>query len=125
MAYDATGMERVPFDGRVPAPWPSRRHRYAHAGHGPRCSSNPEIGCLCGEDERASLRAEAIEARQYPNAAAEGVVATPAQRAAQAHAAAIEAHPTCKECATGKGYVVPGPPHCRTHDRHCSAEVCW
>lgn len=53
--YDSSGMEREPFNGRgVPLPTRSRR-RYAHRGHGPRCSARDyEIGCVCGaeSDER-------------------------------------------------------------------------
>ncbi len=46
---------------------PSRRpQRPAHTGHGIGCSSNPEIGCLCGEDERASLRSEKPAPRPQP-----------------------------------------------------------
>lgn len=58
MTYDATGMERVPFDARYPRAFrpPTRR---TIAGHGPRCSSNPEIGCVCGEDDRANEAAPA------------------------------------------------------------------
>ncbi len=62
-ALDATGMERVPFDGRSLSPLhPSRYRRHAHEGHGPRCSSNPTIGCVCGEAERASERDERLRA---------------------------------------------------------------
>lgn len=36
-----------PFDGRY-APLPTRRRRRPGlAGHGPDCSANPEIGCVC------------------------------------------------------------------------------
>lgn len=49
--YDSNGMERVPFDGRYERP--SRRIRRSRpTGHGSGCSSNPEIGCVCGEDDR-------------------------------------------------------------------------
>jgi hypothetical protein len=72
MTYDANGLEREPFDGRFP-PLPSRRRRVQAEGHGPDCSRNPEIGCVCGAEERSALRAEAAEARRYPNAATEGV----------------------------------------------------
>lgn len=50
--FDSSGMERVPFDGRTPTPVRPRAggsHRYS--GHGPGCSSSPEIGCVCGADE--------------------------------------------------------------------------
>lgn len=46
--YDLTPE---PFDGRtldLPATRPSR---YRHIGHGPGCSSNPEIGCRCEASE--------------------------------------------------------------------------
>jgi hypothetical protein len=59
MTLDASGLERVPFDGR-PLTLPTiRRRPRTTPGHGPTCRpSNPEIGCECGEDER---RAEARE----------------------------------------------------------------
>lgn len=47
---------------------------------------------------------------------------TPGQRA---HAAAVLTHGDCSGCQAGKGYIIPGPPHCETHDAHCSAEACW
>lgn len=46
------GWERDAFDPR-PAPVAGRHHS-THEGHGPRCSSNPEIGCVCGLAERQS-----------------------------------------------------------------------
>lgn len=49
--YDSNGMERVPFDGRYDRPT-HRPKRYRLAGHGSGCSANPEIGCVCGEDDR-------------------------------------------------------------------------
>ena len=51
MTYDASGMERVTFDGRYP-PRPDTRipHRNTSRNHGPRCSGNPEIGCVCDYD---------------------------------------------------------------------------
>lgn len=72
--FDSSGMERSPFDGRY-TPLPSGRspHR-AMRHHGPDCSSNPEVGCACGEEERHYLRLERREARFEPNAAAEGVL---------------------------------------------------
>lgn len=49
--WDATGMERIPFDGRTPARPDSRLpHRTASPQHGPQCSGNPEVGCLCDYD---------------------------------------------------------------------------
>jgi hypothetical protein len=39
--------EREPFDGRVDRLPVRTPRRYRHEGHGPRCSSNPEIGCVC------------------------------------------------------------------------------
>lgn len=63
--YDTTGMERVPFDGRSPrALTPPTRS--THAGHGPRCNSNPEIGCVCGEDERQSRASEVVAPGTIP-----------------------------------------------------------
>ncbi len=62
-AYDASGMEPVAFDGRVAPPRTSRRHRYASAHHGPACFQAIGTGCVCGEVERAGLRAERREAR--------------------------------------------------------------
>lgn len=49
--WDASGMERIPFDGRVPA-LPDTRlpHRTASPKHGPQCSGNPEVGCVCDYD---------------------------------------------------------------------------
>lgn len=35
------------------------------------------------------------------------------------------AHPECEDCRNGKGTTSPGPGHCKTHDRHCSAAPCW
>jgi hypothetical protein len=49
--WDSSGMERIPFDGRVPALSDTRLpHRTASPKHGPQCSGNPEIGCLCDYD---------------------------------------------------------------------------
>jgi hypothetical protein len=49
--WDATGMERVPFDGRIPAPSDTLLpHRSTSPKHGPQCSGNPEVGCLCDYD---------------------------------------------------------------------------
>lgn len=49
--FDSSGMERVPFDGRVPARPDSRLpHRSTAPKHGPQCSANPEIGCVCDYD---------------------------------------------------------------------------
>lgn len=49
--WDSSGMERIPFDGRTPARPSSRiRSRQSRGKHGPGCSSNPEIGCVCGYD---------------------------------------------------------------------------
>lgn len=49
--WDSTGMERIPFDGRVPARPDSRLpRRNTDPKHGPRCSSNPEVGCQCDYD---------------------------------------------------------------------------
>lgn len=70
--YDLTGWEREPFAGRSDVQ-PTRRRRRSHAGHGPDCSTNPEIGCICPEEERHYARLERAEARRFPNAAAEGV----------------------------------------------------
>lgn len=45
--------DRVPYDGRpLTTPVvPRRRHRGMSArNHGPECSRNPEIGCVCGYD---------------------------------------------------------------------------
>lgn len=65
-AYDANGLERVPFDGRY-APLPSRFRRPPERNHGPQCrTSNYEIGCVCGEDERRALRAERSERPSCP-----------------------------------------------------------
>jgi hypothetical protein len=50
------------FDGRYAPILTRRRSRPAMRGHGPDCRSNPEVGCVCGEDERAALFAEAREA---------------------------------------------------------------
>ena len=59
LTFDSTGMERVPFDGRITARPDSRIRRTAR-NHGPSCRpSDPEIGCECGEDERQELDAEA------------------------------------------------------------------
>lgn len=55
--YDTNRMERVPFDGRYSRPL-NPPTRSTHAGHGPRCSSNPSIGCVCGEAERQSEASE-------------------------------------------------------------------
>ncbi len=50
------------FDGRF-TPLPTKpTRRAAHPGHGRRCSSNPEIGCVCGYAEWASERDEARNA---------------------------------------------------------------
>lgn len=49
--WDASGMERIPFDGRTePRPDTRIRSRQTRANHGPGCSSNPEVGCICGYD---------------------------------------------------------------------------
>ncbi len=57
-SWDASGLEREPFDGRRDAPVTSYRGP-ARRGHGPRCSSDPEVGCVCGADERQSQDHEA------------------------------------------------------------------
>lgn len=63
-AWDGSGMERAPFDGRH-APLTTRHRRRPTPGHGPTCRpSNPEVGCECGEDERQALRAEMRELRE-------------------------------------------------------------
>ncbi len=50
--WDSSGMERIPFDGRVPVRSDTRlSHRTSSRNHGPQCSANPEIGCVCGYDE--------------------------------------------------------------------------
>lgn len=55
-----------PFDGRF-APFMHRRQRRpSPRGHGPDCSSNPEIGCVCDGAERAALRAEERERADGP-----------------------------------------------------------
>jgi hypothetical protein len=38
----------------------ARRRRFPMEGHGPLCSSNPEIGCVCGAAEEASERSERL-----------------------------------------------------------------
>lgn len=49
--WDSTGMERNPFDGRVEARPDARLpHRPASPKHGPQCSGNPTIGCVCDYD---------------------------------------------------------------------------
>ena len=51
MTYDASGLERVPFNGYVPAPSYTRLpRRNTSRNHGPLCSGNPEVGCLCDYD---------------------------------------------------------------------------
>lgn len=42
-----------------------------------------------------------------------------------AHRRAVAEHPGCAECLAGKGTRSPGPGHCKSHDRHCSAAPCW
>lgn len=46
--------DRVPYDGRPLTPPRTSRHRRSpDPGHGAECrTSNPEVGCLCGEAER-------------------------------------------------------------------------
>lgn len=53
--------DRRPFDGRsLTPPLTGRYPRRPDAGHGAECRpSNPEIGCVCGEDERQALYDEA------------------------------------------------------------------
>lgn len=49
--------DRVPFDGRplsVPKTSRRRRRRAPRSNHGPNCSANPEIGCVCGYSEHLS-----------------------------------------------------------------------
>jgi hypothetical protein len=42
-------VDRVPYDGRpLTPPRESRRRRQRSGKHGAECSSNPEIGCVCG-----------------------------------------------------------------------------
>ncbi len=49
--WDASGMERIPFDGRTEARPDSRLpHRSTSPKHGPQCSGNPERGCQCDYD---------------------------------------------------------------------------
>ncbi len=50
--WDSSGMERIPFDGRTGVRLAARIRsgRTSSRNHGPQCSSNPEIGCLCGYD---------------------------------------------------------------------------
>jgi hypothetical protein len=49
--WDATGMERIPFNGRTEARPDTRLpHRAASPKHGPQCSGSPEVGCLCDYD---------------------------------------------------------------------------
>lgn len=51
-AYDPSGIERLPFDGRTGPPRPSGGPGFTEANHGPTCRpSNPEIGCECGYAE--------------------------------------------------------------------------
>lgn len=57
------GWERDAFDGRPLDAPRSRRRRVRLANHGPDCSSNPEIGCVCDEEERYWERAEAAALR--------------------------------------------------------------
>ena len=40
------------FDGRFAPLMTRRQRRPALAGHGPDCSANPEIGCVCDAAER-------------------------------------------------------------------------
>lgn len=56
--WDANGMEHEPFDGTVEVEWGGYESP-APRGHGRRCSANPEIGCVCGEDERGGQDREA------------------------------------------------------------------
>ena len=69
-AYDASGMERVPFD---PFGGESRTLAYAYRSrtpnHGPTCRpSNPEIGCECGYAEWRDEMRERAETRTLPRA---------------------------------------------------------
>lgn len=78
-AYDPSGIDQVPFDGSYD-PLPDTRIHYASRNHGPTCQpSNPEISCVCGEDEREHLSAEASELRE---ARALGYTELPANMAA-------------------------------------------
>lgn len=58
--YDASGIERVSFDGR-PLTLPAHSRRRPSPRHGPTCQpSNPEVGCECGyaewRDEQDEMR---------------------------------------------------------------------
>lgn len=52
---------RSDFDGRM-APLATRPRRRRQEGHAGRCSSNPEVGCVCGLAERESERNERLHA---------------------------------------------------------------
>lgn len=65
-AYDASGLERVPFDGR-PLTLPPYSRRRAEPNHGPTCRpSDPEIGCECGYAEWRDEMRERAEMRTLP-----------------------------------------------------------
>ena len=66
------------FDGRYDRPVkPYRSPSLKY--HGPECSSLPHIGCVCDEEERQALRAEA---REMAEARALGYTELPANMAA-------------------------------------------
>lgn len=68
MTWDANGLERVPFDGRVDPPTIRHRPRQ-EPNHGPTCRpSNPEIGCECGYAEWRDEMRERAELRTLPRA---------------------------------------------------------
>ncbi len=109
-AYDATGLERTPTGDRLTVtarPYRSPRHE----GHGPRCRSNPEIGCVCGEAERQSLRSERTIGGDTDR---------------RRHARAIAARPDCPGCVAGKGIIVAGIAHSTANPSHghCACRAC-
>lgn len=60
--WDSSGMERIPFDGRVPGRSDARiDRRHATSKHGPDCSANPEVGCVCGYDPGEELAAGEVK----------------------------------------------------------------
>lgn len=69
-----------PFDGRYEPvmPRPAARRQYLR-NHGPDCSCLPHVGCVCDQEEREHMTAEA---RELSEARALGYTELPANMAA-------------------------------------------
>lgn len=95
-----------PFDGCYVRNLPPVRTT-PHQGHGRGCSSNPAIGCICGNAEYDSQRSE-----RDPDTIG--------------HNRAMRRHPNCEDCANGKGTTKAGIGHSVANPSHghCACRSC-